>query len=326
MRPPPQMVLWACLALFPTRLVFGQSVVLNEIMFHPLQPQFGSEPVGEEFIELFNGASTNVNLNGWHFSKGISYTFGNVTLAAGAYLVVSPNTNAFRTRYAAVNNVVGNWSGTLGNNGETIELLDGAGNVIDSVAYAAEGDWALHLRGQNDLNHRGWTWSSEADGFGKSMELRNPNLFRGSGQNWGASVSAGGTPGRVNSLFTNNVAPLILHLSHSPVVPRSTDAVTINAQIVDESTSGLNVTLFWRVDATSPPPFTAQPMFDDGTHGDGLGGDGFYGAQLPPQPNNTVVEFYVQAVDADGRTNTWPAVVLPALDGAGPTGQVANAL
>src|SRR6266496_1874187 len=77
----PRILLWAWLALLPASLALSQQVILNEIMYHPLQPPFAAEPVGEEFIELFNRGTTNVNLSGWHFSKGIHYTFGNVTLA-----------------------------------------------------------------------------------------------------------------------------------------------------------------------------------------------------------------------------------------------------
>ncbi|HEY2951591.1 MAG TPA: lamin tail domain-containing protein, partial [Verrucomicrobiae bacterium] len=67
-------------------------------------------------------------------------------------------------------------------------------------------------------------------------------------------------------------------------------------------------------------------MHDDGLSGDGVAGDGLYSAFLPAQPNNTVVEFYIRATDAQGLTRTWPAPAMAAPDGAGPTGQVANAL
>src|SRR5205085_1957390 len=72
--------------------------------------------------------------------------------------------------------------------------------------------------------------------------------------------------------------------------------------------------------------FNSAAMFDDGAHGDGAAGDGIYGAVIAAQANNAVVEFYVQAVDSGGRTNTWPGPVIAAGDGIGPTGQVANAL
>src|SRR5437867_1979666 len=319
-------MLWASLALFSANLAFSQPVVINEIMYHPLQPEFGSEPVGQEFIELFNRANTNVNVSGWHFSKGMSYTFGNVTLAPRAYLVVSPNLATFAATYPTVTNVVGNWTGTLGNNGETITLVNSDGNTVDSVSYGTEGDWAQRQRGPDDLGHRGWKWLCPADGKGYSMELRNPYLGNNEGQNWAFSGSTGGTPGRVNSAFTTNVAPLILDLAHSPLVPPSTQAAAITARIVDETNLGLAVTLFWRVDSATPPPFNSVSMLDDGAHGDGAPGDGLYGATIPAQPNNSVVEFYVQAVDAGGRTSLWPPPALAAADQPGPATQTVNGL
>src|ERR1051325_5264141 len=118
--------------LLPTLLAgstFGQAVVINEIMYHPLQPQFGAEPLGQEFIELYNRSGTNVSLNGWHFNKGITFTFTNRTLTPGSYIVVAANLADFAAAHPGVTNVVGPWSGTLGNNGETIELKDGAGEI-----------------------------------------------------------------------------------------------------------------------------------------------------------------------------------------------------
>src|SRR5205814_3779549 len=69
--------------------------------------------------------------------------------------------------------------------------------------------------------------------------------------------------------------------------------------------------------------FSSTPMFDDGAHGDGVAGDGVYGAILPAQANNAVIEFYVQAQDAEGNSRTWPA---PALDQNRLPIQQANAL
>src|SRR5262249_3197122 len=193
---------WAQLALLPLSLLSasGQSVVINEFMYHPLQPQAAPEPVGEEFIEIYNIGAANVNLAGWRFNKGVTFTFPNVDLAPGAYLVVSPDTNVFQAKYPGVNNVIGNWTGTLANRTGASESKDASGNVVDPVAYASEGDWAGRQRGPNDLGHRGWKWFSPADGLGKSIERRNAALRVDSGQNWAPSGPAGGTPGRVNSV------------------------------------------------------------------------------------------------------------------------------
>ena len=111
-------------------------------------------------------------------------------------------------------------------------------------------------------------------------------------------------------LWLSNIAPLILDLAHSPLVPASTQTVAITARIVDEQSSGIGVTLYWRVDAATPPPFTGVSMADDGAHGDGAAADGIYGALIAAQPNNTVIEFYVEAVDAGGELPPGPGRLL----------------
>src|SRR5262245_14992276 len=64
----------------------AQTVVINEIMYHPLQPVSGPEPVQFEYIELYNNASTNVSLAGWSFTKGVSFTFpAGASIPAGGY-------------------------------------------------------------------------------------------------------------------------------------------------------------------------------------------------------------------------------------------------
>ncbi len=295
-------------------------VRITEIMYHP-----SSEKPAEEFVELQNLAPTNVSLAGWRFSKGISFTFtNNVVLPPGGLLVVVADTNAFAGKYPGVTNYVGNWTGTLNNTGEAIQLEDASGNTVDEVFYADEGDYAVRVRGAQDYNHRGWEWQATHDGAGKSLERIQPALTGECGQNWAASVPTNGTPGLTNSTFTTNVAPLLREVTHYPLVPRSSDPVTITARLTDEQTSGLNVTLFWRdASSASPPAFAAAPMFDDGAHGDGLAGDLRFGAVLPARANGSVIEFYLATTDAQSLARTWPA---PAIETNGNPYQVGNAL
>src|SRR5436189_2846306 len=44
-------------------------VVINEIMYHP-----ASENPAEEYIELYNTGGAAVNVSGWQFTSGISFT------------------------------------------------------------------------------------------------------------------------------------------------------------------------------------------------------------------------------------------------------------
>jgi hypothetical protein len=318
--------IFSAVAILALAVLPGYSqVVINEIMYHP-----GSENVAEEYIELHNRASTNVNIGGWRISNGVEFTFpSNTVIQANGYLVVMADDETFATKYPGVLNVVGNWTGILSNSRNDINLDDANGDRVDSVEYADEGDWAVRVRGPLEGIHRGWVWFKAHDGLqpngngGKSLELVNPALPNEHGQNWLPSAPVDGTPGAVNSVLDANIAPMILEVRHFPVVPSSSDAVTITARLLNETALNVTATLNWRISTATPPPFTSAPMFDDGAHGDGVAGDGLYGAILPAHANNVVIEFYVEASDAQSNTRTWPAA---ALDENGNPGQFANAL
>jgi hypothetical protein len=306
------------------------TIVINEIMYHPAPAT--PEDKRREWIELHNAGTNAVDLSGWRFADGVEYTFpASTVLQPGAYVVVAANRLAFQTEFPAVANVLGDWTGQLSNTGEKIELIDTLGETVTSVRYADAGDWAVRQRVPDPTRGQpSWDWLALHDGQGPSLELINPTLPNGAGQNWLPSQITGGTPGAANSTHSANIAPLILETTHLPAIPRSTDPVTITARLVDEQTHALTAAVFYR-DATTTTPnpnFTPALMFDDGAHGDGLAGDGLYGAILPAQAHGTVIEFYLQATDAGSagsqgpRTRTWPA---PALELNGTSGQFANA-
>ena len=282
----------------------AQPVVINEIYYHPT-----SEDAREEFIELLNTGPETVELTGWRLSKGVDFIFPIASIPAQGFLVVAADVAVFRQGHPEVASVVGGWQGTLKHRGETIRLDNSLGAHVDEVAYADEGDWAVRQRGPLDFDHRGWVWQAAHDGGGKSLELINPALNHNAGQNWQSSRADGGTPGRPNSVANADVPPLILEVQHHPAVPRSTESVRVTARIEDEHPEGLAVTLLYRLDGASE--FTATPMLDDGAHADGLAADGVFGAFVPPQAQDTVVEFYLRATNASGHERFWPAWVQP---------------
>lgn len=297
--------------------VFGERIVINEIMYHP-----ASERDDQEWIELHNRGTAAVNLTGWQLSRGADYVFGNVSIPAGGYLVVAANVAAFTAANGGVANVVGGWNGRLGNGGEDIELEDASGARVDIVNYSEQGEFGMRRRWPQDA--RGWEWFAEHDGPGKSLELRNAALDNDRGQNWSSSVTFGGTPGAVNSVASTNIAPMVLEVAHFPIVPTSTNAITVTARLLDERTNGLTVRLFWRdASSTTPDVFVPVPMLDDGTHGDGAVNDGVFGATIGARADKSVVEYYVEASDAGANVRTWPA---PAQEVGGDFQQVANAL
>ena len=312
-------------------------ILISEIMYHPGHEDETPENLGEEYIELFNRGGDPVSLGGWRFTDGVDFTIpGDPILGVGEYFVVAADVNAFTAKYPGVTNFVAGWTGRLSNSGEKIELVDHAGVLVDQVEYSDQGEWAVRQLGPVDYGHRGWEWSEAHDGEGKSLELINPAMPNDYGRNWAATDSSEGTPGAINTVNDDDIAPLILDVEHFPVIPGAGDPVTVTAQIIDESSSGVSATLHYRIDRSTyqngdediyphhePNDYNDLTMYDDGAHGDGSAGDGIYGALIPADQNDGfVVEFYVEAADAGANTRTWPAPSM--IDGV--PEQVTNAL
>jgi hypothetical protein len=307
-------ILASLIAIAASLPVQGQDVVINEIMYNT-----PSADPAEEWIELHNRGTTPVNLLGWRISDGVDYTFGNVSIPAGGYLVVAANTEVFADLFPGVANVVGGWLDSLSNNGEGVELQNASGDSVDRVRYATDGDWGIRRRLPDPATGTlGWDWTADHDGIGKSVELINIALSNDNGQNWGPSNPVGGTPGVVNSIAAADIAPLVSESTHSPIVPTSTSSVTISARVTDEQNAGVVVQLFYR---TQQNPFIQADMLDDGLSGDGGAGDGIYAATIPAMGDRTVVEFYVQASDAASNARTYPA---PGINQVGTPAQVLN--
>ena len=293
------------------------AVVINELMYKlPRAELIDAENIEEEFIELHNRGTESIDVTNWQFTRGVTFTLPESSIPAGGYLVVAADVAAFQAKYPGVENVVGGWTGKLSNDGETIELVDAIGTTIDQVRYASNGDWSTRAAGPVDRGHTGWIWTEPHDGGGHSLELIHSAMPNEIGQNWNSSADAGGSPGVANSAAANDVAPFISDVIHSPAVPRASDEVTVTARILDNR-PGESANLHWRVDARNN--FNTVSMVDDGTQGDQIAGDGVYSAVIPAHDDRTVIEFFVESVDAANNTRTWPA---PTADGQ----QVVNAL
>ncbi|HWN97009.1 MAG TPA: lamin tail domain-containing protein, partial [Methylomirabilota bacterium] len=149
-------------------------IVINEIMYnHKAFPSVNGLPAEdspEEWIELFNRSSNAVALTGWTLAGGISFQFpdGKV-LAPGAYLIVAKDAASLRASYPTID-ILGDFSGRLASDGETLRLEDANENPADVVRYYAGGRWAEY-----------------ASGGGSSLELRNPNADNSKAESWAAS-------------------------------------------------------------------------------------------------------------------------------------------
>ena len=232
-------------------------VVINEIMYHP--------PVGpsaeDEFIELFNNASTNVALfdparatNTWKLAGGVDFTFpGSVTLTPGAYALVvgfNPADTAALAAFRARNSVpasipvYGPCSGKLDNAGDTIELLQpdppqpvGAPDagfvpyvIAERVAYGANPPWP----------------SGAVDGGGRSLQRIAPAYYGNEPLHWVASTP---TPGALNSLVTEPPS-ITTHPQNVTLLEGAAHTLTAAA------TGDGPITWQWRRDSVSIPNAT----------------------------------------------------------------------
>jgi hypothetical protein len=154
-------------------------VVINEIMYHA-PPLPGTPPISnpEEWVELYNKGAVAVDLGGWKFDEGISFTFpAGTMLAAGEYLVVANNASALTAKWPEqAARIRGNFSGSLSNDGERILLVDALGNPASEATYGTGG-----------------AWPELADGGGSSLELRDARADLSNGAAWGASDPLAGS-------------------------------------------------------------------------------------------------------------------------------------
>jgi hypothetical protein len=164
-------------------------LVLTEINYHPADPtaaELAATPgLGAsdfEFIEIKNVSSHTVDFYGARFTKGVNYTFVDpsaYTLDAGAIMLLVRNQAAFTARYGARPNIVGQYTGSLNDNGDTLRLETESGIALFDVSF------------QDD-------WYPTTDGFGYTLVRVNLNVGDSSREAWGPSSANGGSPGVEN--------------------------------------------------------------------------------------------------------------------------------
>jgi hypothetical protein len=261
-------------------------VVINEINNNPLN----SKSVPGEFVELYNPLTTAVDLSGWAFTKGVEFLFPAGTfISPKGYLVVADNPSTLQSQFGVA--ALGPWAGGLNSEGETLDLSDPTGAVVDSVSYGL-----------------GFPWPTVGDPPGCSMQLLNEGLDHNLGGSWRSALP---TPGTRNSVATANVPPHVRQVSHAPKQPSTADVMTITAKVTDPD-GVQNVTLEYQVvdpgnyirlaSAAYTNTWIPIPMHDDGIAGDVVAGDSIFTAQVPGnvQTHRRLIRYRITASDPQG--------------------------
>lgn len=152
----------------------AESLRLSEIMYHP-----AADP-NAEYIELTNIGAETINLNLVELTNGVDFTFPSLDLAPGAYLLIVGDVTAFETQYGPGLPIAGQYTGSLNNTGERIELQDAAGRTLHDFRF------------QDD-------WYDVTDGLGFSLTVKDPAATDADALSeksaWRPSARAGGSPG-----------------------------------------------------------------------------------------------------------------------------------
>ena len=107
------------------------------------------------------------------------------------------------------------------------------------------------------------------------------------------------TPGRANNAGVATLGPIISDAQHTPAQPADADNLIVTARIRPALAPVASATLRYRVMFGSE---VSVPFLDNGANGDGLAGDGVYGASIPAGTSTPgqMVRWFVSATDTTG--------------------------
>ncbi len=274
-------------------------LVLNEIHYNPVE-------TNTSFIELFNNSTlTPFDLSGWRL-EGVGLVFPDgIVLAPGAYGVVAKDRTALLAAYGASIPVLAEFPGSLSNGGEHLRLvkpggLDGTNDlVVSDVRY-----------------DQSPPWSTNADGFGPSLQLIDP--LRGSYRvaNWATTATNSAnrvTPGRanavkatlaafpsvwINEILPNNVGgPTDGAGEHDPYVEIYNSGTTIVSLASLYLTDNYTNLTQWHFPALTLAPGAFLVVWADGQPGQSTATEFHTGFRLNPT-NGTVALARLQGATA----------------------------
>jgi hypothetical protein len=149
----------------------------------PAEPDFTASDF--EFIELYNRTGHTIDLFDVEFRRAVELTVPRgpqTTLVAGQHAVIVANASAFEARYGTDVDVVGVFTGSLNNGGESIAFGHPVASMLEAFEYNDAGDWP-----------------NRADGGGSSLELIDIDGDHTAGSSWRSSSEYGGSPGLVGT-------------------------------------------------------------------------------------------------------------------------------
>ncbi|MEN8119669.1 MAG: lamin tail domain-containing protein [Bacteroidota bacterium] len=197
-------------------------IIINEIMLDVNPAPNVLPPV--KYIEIYNPTDVNINLSGWSLliNEDLEY-FTDIQLAAKSYLILTDKDDV--SLFSNYGTVYGIFSeGNLGTLKGQISLFNSNNKLIEYLNYSS--DWY----GDNEKKSGGW-----------SLERIDPLNYCGLNSNWLASDDyKGGTPGRTNSVFADNLDAGSFELLNIEILSSSKLLLQFSKNIKEEQVLNTN--------------------------------------------------------------------------------------
>jgi len=178
---------------------------------------------GREWIEIYNNANHTVNLEGWKFyenqvNHALGLYQGGYNLSAYGYAVIVDDVDKFLSDYPDFNATIldSSWS-SLSNDGETITIKNSSLDVMNELTYT----------------------NSYGNGNNKSIEFSDDNWYEG--------LENMGTPGRKNSIQSENytdICDLNIAIYTDTPIFESNDDFSFKIKIEKQGSNETNITVF----------------------------------------------------------------------------------
>lgn len=150
-------------------VAFGLEAALT-IQVDAGRPRQPAESSDNQWVELYNRGTDEVDLSGWDFGEGIDFEFPpGIVLGANEYLVVAREPGKLAASHPQAR-ILGPFGRALSRGGETLILRDAWKNPADSLRY-----------------YDGGRWPGLADARGSTMELTDPRADNSLPTAWAAS-------------------------------------------------------------------------------------------------------------------------------------------
>ncbi len=164
-------------------------IIINEINY-----QSADSLDSGDWIELHNYGENSINISNWVFrdeDESHSFTFPTGTvMEANSYLVLVNDVTKFNAVFSSVQHYPDVFDFGLSSSGEVLRLFDDLGLLQDTVHYLPDAPWPFI-----------------ANGFGPSLELKDPKSDNALAKNWMAVEL--GSPGLANSSLVSTVEPAL---------------------------------------------------------------------------------------------------------------------